>query len=88
MASEQSALQVSDVLAGKTFVVSGVFLKFGRDEIKSVIEQHGGKVSGSVSAKTSYLLAGDEAGPSKLEKAEKLNVKVLTEAEFIQLIGG
>lgn len=88
MESEVAAQKVSDLLAGKTFVVSGVFTGYGRDEIKEVIESHGGKVSGSVSAKTSYLLAGDEAGPSKLEKASQLNVQVISEAEFRELIGG
>ncbi|MFM2135799.1 MAG: hypothetical protein RL021_1199 [Bacteroidota bacterium] len=85
--SEASEKQLSDRLAGKTFVVSGVFANYGRDEIKEVIEQHSGKVSGSVSAKTSYLLAGDEAGPSKLEKAKQLKVQVLNEEEFRKMIG-
>ncbi|MEY4595222.1 MAG: hypothetical protein RIQ47_1632 [Bacteroidota bacterium] len=88
LSSEKEEQQISDKLAGKTFVVSGVFQHFGRDEIKSVIEQHGGKVSGSVSAKTSFLLAGDEAGPSKLEKAAKMNVQVISEEEFQRMIGG
>lgn len=85
--SEAAERQMSDLLAGKTFVVSGVFSHYGRDEIKQVIEQHGGKVSGSVSAKTSYLLAGDEAGPSKLDKARQLKVPVMSEEEFRKMIG-
>ncbi len=87
MESEVANEQLSDRLSGKTIVVSGVFTYFGRDEIKSVIEQHGGKVSGSVSAKTSFLLAGEEAGPSKLEKAKQLKVPVLSEQEFKNIIG-
>ena len=77
---------LSSKLNGLSFVVSGVFTNFSRDEIKQLIEQHGGKSQGSVSAKTNYLLAGDEAGPSKMEKAKKLKVSVLTEKEFIKLI--
>jgi DNA ligase (NAD+) len=79
--------KVSDRLAGKTVVVSGVFVHYGRDEIKKVIESHGGKASGSVSSKTSFLLAGDEAGPSKLEKATQLKIPVVSEEEFRQMIG-
>lgn len=78
---------VSQKLAGKSFVVSGVFTGYGRDEIKDVIEQNGGKVSGSVSSKTSYLLTGDEPGPSKVEKAKQLGVTIITEQEFDRLIG-
>lgn len=77
----------SDVLAGKTFVVSGVFSQFSRDEIKALIEKNGGKNSGSISAKTSYVLAGENMGPAKLEKATKLGVTIISEADFIQLIG-
>ncbi len=72
-------------LKGMTLVVSGVFEHFSRDEIKADIESHGGKVSGSISGKTTYLLAGDKMGPEKLKKAEKLGVKVLTEAEYLQM---
>ena len=77
---------LSDSLKGLTFVVSGVFEKYSRDELKKLIEQHGGKVSGSISAKTSGLIAGAESGPSKLEKASKLQVKVITENEFIEML--
>jgi DNA ligase (NAD+) len=76
----------SDKLAGKTFVVSGVFSR-SRDEIKSLIEQHGGKNTGSVSGKTSYLVAGESMGPEKKAKAEKLGVQIISEEELIKLIG-
>jgi DNA ligase (NAD+) len=78
--------KVSDILAGKSFVVSGVFNKFTRDEMKLLIEAHGGKVQSGVSAKTTYLVAGDESGPSKLEKATKLNVKIINESDFELMI--
>lgn len=73
-------------LAGKTFVVSGVFQHFSRDEIKTAIEQHGGNVVGSVSGNTNYLVAGQNMGPAKRVKAEKLGVKIISEEEFIQMI--
>lgn len=76
----------SETLAGKTFVISGVFAKHSRDEIKEIIEANGGKVASGVSAKTSYLVAGDGMGPSKLEKAEKLGVTLLSEDEFLALL--
>ena len=75
-----------DKLAGMTIVVSGVFEHFSRDEIKVDIEKHGGKVSGSISGKTTYLLAGDKMGPEKQKKAEKLGVKVITEAEYLAMV--
>ena len=75
-----------DLLAGKTLVVTGTLARFSRDEIHGLIEREGGKASGSVSAKTSYLIAGDAAG-SKLDKARSLNVPVLTEDEFLAMIG-
>ncbi|MCQ2295153.1 MAG: NAD-dependent DNA ligase LigA [Bacteroidales bacterium] len=78
--------RVSDNLAGLTFVVSGVFNHYSRDEIKATIEQHGGKVSSSISSKTTYLLAGEKVGPEKLKKAEKLGVILLFEAEFEEKI--
>jgi DNA ligase (NAD+) len=77
----------SEVLKGKTFVVSGVFEKFGRDEVKQWIESHGGKVSGSISSKTSYLLAGAESGPAKQKKAEELGVEVISEQALIEMVG-
>ena len=72
-------------LEGMTFVVSGVFEHFSRDEIKADIEAHGGKVSGSISGKTTYLLAGEKMGPEKLKKAEKLGVKILSEQEYLEM---
>jgi DNA ligase (NAD+) len=75
-----------DRLAGKTLVVTGTLARFSRDEIHKLIEREGGKPSGSVSAKTSYLIAGDAAG-SKLDKAQSLGVPVLTEDEFLVMIG-
>ncbi|MBW3545763.1 MAG: NAD-dependent DNA ligase LigA, partial [Bacteroidetes bacterium] len=74
-------------LSGKTFVVSGVFTNFGRDEIKEVIARHGGKVTSSISAKLDYLLAGDKMGPAKQQKAASLGVPILSEDEFITMIG-
>ncbi|UXX78837.1 NAD-dependent DNA ligase LigA [Reichenbachiella carrageenanivorans] len=76
----------SDVLAGKSFVISGVFEKYGRDELKSIIKDHGGKVVSSISAKLDYLLAGDKMGPAKLEKAEKLNINIISETQFEEMI--
>lgn len=68
---------------GKTFVVSGVFSQFSRDELKKAIEDNGGKVGSSISAKTDFVVAGDNMGPAKLEKATKLNIPILSEDEFI-----
>lgn len=73
-------------LAGKTFVVSGVFSAFSRDDLKNAIEDNGGKVGSSISAKTDFVVAGENMGPAKLEKAQQLKVKILTEPEFIQMI--
>lgn len=76
----------SNKLAGATFVVSGVFVSFSRDEVKELIEVNGGKNVSSVSSKTTYLLAGDGMGPAKLKKASDLGVQLLSEDEFIQMI--
>ncbi|TDD77388.1 NAD-dependent DNA ligase LigA [Flavobacterium caseinilyticum] len=73
-------------LSGKTFVVSGVFEKFSRDDLKKAIEDNGGKVGSSISAKTDYVVAGDNMGPAKLEKANKLNISIITEDDFMNLI--
>lgn len=73
-------------LNGKTFVVSGVFEKFSRDELKKTIEDNGGKVGSSISTKTDYVIAGENMGPAKLEKANKLNVTIILEADFISLL--
>jgi DNA ligase (NAD+) len=78
--------KISSKLSDKAFVVSGVFSKFTRDEIKEMIESHGGKVQSGVSSKTDFLLAGEESGPSKLQKANQLNVKVISENEFVKMI--
>jgi DNA ligase (NAD+) len=84
--SEAQLSQQSDRLAGQTVVISGVFQHHSRDEYKALIEQHGGKNVGSISKKTSFVLAGENMGPAKLEKAQKLGVRLLTEDEFLELI--
>ncbi len=84
--SEQALAEQSDRLAGKTIVISGVFQHHSRDEYKALIEQHGGKNTGSISAKTSFILAGDNMGPAKLEKAQKLGVPIINEDDFLALI--
>lgn len=73
-------------LSGKTFVVSGVFEQFSRDDLKKAIEDNGGKVGSSISAKTDYVVAGDNMGPAKLEKANQLKVAIISEDDFIKLI--
>ena len=85
-ASAESYTSVSDKLTGKTFVVSGVFEKFSRDDLKKAIEDNGGKVGSSISAKTHYVVAGDNMGPAKLEKANQLGVAIISEDDFIELI--
>ena len=76
----------TDKLSGNTFVVSGVFAKVSRNELKKLIEDNGGKVSSSISAKTSYVVAGENMGPSKLAKAESLGVRIITEDEFLEMV--
>ena len=76
----------TDILAGKSIVISGVFTHHSRDEYKEMIEQNGGKNVGSVSKATSFILAGENMGPSKLEKAQKLNVKLVSEEEFLAML--
>lgn len=83
---EVQSQTINNLLNGKTFVVSGVFSRFSRDEIKAHIEQHGGKVSGSISGKTDYLLAGEKMGPEKLKKAEKLSITILSEDEYLKMV--
>ena len=78
----------TDLLAGKIFVVSGVFEKVSRNELKKLIEDNGAKVSGSISSKTSYVVAGENMGPSKLEKANSLNVPIISEDDFLSMIEG
>ena len=85
LSAEATAGQ-TDTLKGKTFVVSGVFSLYSRDELKALIEQHGGKVGSSISSKTDYVIAGDKMGPSKREKAESLGVKIIDEVAFQSLI--
>ena len=85
--SEVQLSNRSEKLKGKTIVISGTFQHHSRDEYKNLIEQHGGKNSGSVSGKTSFILAGDNMGPAKLEKAAKLGIQVMQEEEFLKLIG-
>ena len=76
----------TDKLGEKTFVVSGVFTLYSRDELKQAIEDNGGKVGSSISAKTDYVVAGDNMGPAKLDKANKLNIPIISEEDFQQLI--
>ncbi|MFH1004429.1 MAG: NAD-dependent DNA ligase LigA [Bacteroidota bacterium] len=84
--STNPSIHQSTNLEGLTFVVSGVFTKFSRDDLKAIIEQNGGKVIGSVSGKTSYIIAGENMGPEKKKKAEKLGVKIIGEDEFVKMI--
>ena len=84
--SEESLSLKTDKLEGKSIVISGVFSLHSRDEYKAMILLHGGKNTGSISKKTDYILAGDNMGPAKLEKAEKLGVKIIDEQAFLELI--
>lgn len=84
--SEEQMQGTTDKLSGKSIVISGVFQHHSRDEYKALIEQHGGKNVGSISGKTSFILAGENMGPSKLQKAEKLGVPIVSEDEFLQMI--
>ena len=77
---------ISDALAGKSIVISGVFTHHSRDEYKAMIEAHGGKNVGSISKKTDYVLAGENMGPAKLEKAQKLGIPIISEDEFLAMI--
>ena len=87
MSLPEDALQgQSEVLKGLVFVISGTFSKHSRDEYKEMIERYGGKNTGSVSGKTNFILAGENMGPSKLEKATKLGVKIINEEEFLRMI--
>ena len=84
--AEEVLANRSEKLKGLSIVISGTFARHSRDEYKAMIEQHGGKNSGSVSGKTDYILAGDNMGPAKLEKAAKLGVKIINEDEFLNMI--
>jgi DNA ligase (NAD+) len=83
---EKEIVLESTIFEGKTFVVSGVFTNYSRDQIKETIEANGGKVGSSISSKTNYVVAGDNMGPAKLEKANKLNIPILSEVEFDKLL--
>jgi DNA ligase (NAD+) len=85
--SEEQQQGGSDKLKDLTFVISGVFAKYSRDQYKDMIELHGGKNSGSISKKTSFVLAGDNMGPEKLKKAESLGIKLINEDEFLEMLG-
>ncbi len=78
--------QTKDTLKGKSFVISGVFETFSRDELKDSIEKNGGKVVGSISKKTDFVIAGDNMGPSKLQKAQELGVKIISENDYKEMI--
>ncbi len=83
---ETASTQISNIFEGKTFVLSGVFETYSRNELKKTIEDYGGKIVGSISKKTDYLIAGDKMGPAKKEKAESLDVTILSEQEFIEML--
>ncbi|MFT6815565.1 MAG: DNA ligase (NAD+) [Sphingobacteriales bacterium] len=83
---EDASKSLSDKLNGQLFVVSGKFVKLGRDELKEMIEANGGKVSTSISGNTDYLVAGDNMGPSKLSKAKKLSIPIISEDDFLKML--
>jgi DNA ligase (NAD+) len=83
---EEELANSSEQLKGLTFVISGTFERHSRDELKMLIEKNGGKNTSSISKKTSYLLGGDNVGPSKMEKVAKLGVQVMSETDFEKLI--
>jgi len=84
--SEDELSEHTDKLQGQSIVISGVFAHHSRDEYKALIEKHGGKNVGSISAKTSFVLAGENMGPAKLEKAQKLGIRIVNEEEFLKMI--
>ena len=84
--SAEQTMAASDKLKGQSVVISGVFQHHSRDEYKLIIEQNGGKNVGSISSKTSFILAGDNMGPSKLEKAKRLGIRIMSEAEFLEMV--
>ncbi|MCQ2237380.1 MAG: hypothetical protein MJZ18_10350 [Bacteroidales bacterium] len=85
MAAEEKKL-ITNSLSGLTFVISGTFVAYSRDELKGLIESHGGKMLSGVSAKTNYLVAGANMGPAKLEKAQKLGVTIISEEQITEMI--
>jgi len=88
VAESKEPVKVSEVLGNKSFVISGVFQNYDRDQLKDVILQNGGRVLSSVSGKLDYLIAGDNMGPAKREKAEKSGVKIISESDFEKLLNG
>ena len=87
VAEEKEITLQSEKLVGKSFIISGVFEKYSRDELKDIIEENGGKILSSISAKLNYLVAGDNMGPAKLEKATKLNIPIISDEELLGMIG-
>jgi DNA ligase (NAD+) len=86
VAEEKELKLDSDKLSGQSFIISGTFEKFSRDELKDIIEQNGGKILSSISAKLNYLVAGDNMGPAKLEKAQKLNIPIISDNELLGML--
>ena len=86
MEMKENTSKTSDILKGKILVVSGVFQQFEREKLKLHIESNGGKIASSISSKTDYVVAGDNMGPAKLEKAQKLNITILSEQDFLNMI--
>jgi DNA ligase (NAD+) len=84
--SEEQLANQTDKLNGQSFVVSGVFNSISRNDLKKMIEDNGGKVSSSISSKTNFVVAGDNMGPSKREKAEKLGIPIISEEDFLEKI--
>jgi DNA ligase (NAD+) len=84
---EKEKVMESAILAGKSVVISGVFSQYTRDEIKHMVEINGGKNASGITGKTDYVVAGENMGPAKLEKAVQLNIPILSETEFLELIG-
>ena len=83
---EDESVEYTDKLSGKSIVISGVFTHHSRDEYKEMIERNGGKNVGSISSKTSFILAGENMGPAKLEKAQKLGIQIVSEEEFLSML--
>ncbi|HEX8021248.1 helix-hairpin-helix domain-containing protein, partial [Mucilaginibacter sp.] len=86
IAEEKEVVLASEKLSGMNFIISGTFGNFSRDELKDIIEQNGGKILSSISAKLNYLVAGDNMGPAKLEKANKLNIPIISDDDLLELI--
>ena len=84
--AEEQMQEGGGTLAGKSIVISGVFQQHSREEYKEIIERNGGKNVGSISSKTSFILAGDNMGPSKLQKAQKLGIEIVSEQQFLEMI--